>query len=119
MDETLYTTGLTHEGRTLVGGLWTMWTQEGFPLELSRIALKDRGCDPDWAEAMADASRTGSCPALMSQLEALLPEGDLLNLKAGFMRIVASGVSWDDFLKAKRRNGEGYLQALKNTATCN
>ena len=111
MDETLYITGLTHGGRTLVGGLWTMWAQEGFPLELSQIALRDQGHDPDWAEAMADASRTGNCPALMTQLEALLPEGDLLNLKAGFMRIVASGVSWDAFLKTKRQNGEKYLQS--------
>jgi hypothetical protein len=47
----------------------------------------------------------------MGQLAMLLPEDDLRNLKAGFMRIVASGVSWDDFLKAKRRNGEKYLQS--------
>lgn len=104
MTPVLYKTGETPEGKNLVGGLWTFWAQEGFPIEMQLLLLEERGLVPDWAEAMADASRSNELPALMGVLEGILPEGLVLDLKGSFSKLLSSGISPDQLLSRKRKN---------------
>jgi hypothetical protein len=105
-NEICYTTGCTSEGTTLIGGVWTLRDQEGFPLEMAHLIARDRGWAIDWAEAMADASRTNNCPALMDAIEAFLPAEAITHLKIGFFRMVTGGKSFDDIIAEKRANGK-------------
>ena len=68
----IYATGCTPEGAILIGGIWKLWEQEGFPIEMSHLICRDNGWAVDWLEAMADASCTNNCPALVKHIEAFL-----------------------------------------------
>lgn len=105
-DEIIYMTGCRLEGTPLIGGVWTLRDQEGFPLEMSHLVCRDKGWAIDWLEAMADASRSNNCPALMKAVEAFLPEPAVTHLKMGFMNIVRSGKSFDEVLAEKRASGK-------------
>lgn len=111
---TLYFTGCTPDRVLLMGGIWKLWEQEGFPLEMSFLVCRDKGMAVDWLEAMADASRTNNLPALMAALETFLPAETIQTLKAGFMRVLQSGETYEQILEGKRANGsafEGFFAA--------
>ena len=114
-DDIIYTTGCTPDGTPLIGGVWTLRDQEGFPLEMSHLVCRDKGWAIDWMEAMADASRSNNCPALMKAVEAFLPEHAVTHLKMGFMHMVRSGKSFDEVVAEKRANGkkmEAFVRAV-------
>jgi hypothetical protein len=109
----IYATGFTPEGVMLIGGIWKLWEQEGFPLEMSHLICRDRGCSVDWLEAMADASCTNNCPALMKHIEAFLPSETITALKLEFMRVLNSGKTSEQIVAEKQANGRA-LEAQKN-----
>lgn len=115
-DEVIYATGCTPDGITLIGGVWTLHDQEGFPLEMSHLTCQQNGWRIDWMEAMADASRSNNCPALMKAVEAFLPGDAITHLKLGFMHMVRSGKSFDDIVEAKRANGRKYAAFIRAVA---
>jgi hypothetical protein len=80
----IYTTGITPDGARLIGGVWTLWHQEGLPLEVSHLNCKQEGWAVDWMEAMADASLTDNLPALVDAITAFLPAEELQAIKARF-----------------------------------
>lgn len=57
--EIIYPTGSTPSGSVLIGGVFRMKDQEGFPLSESRDIARNNGCDVDWCEYLADAGRQG------------------------------------------------------------
>ena len=107
-DPVMYATGCTPEGVVLIGGIWKMWEQEGFPIELAHILCRDKGCAVDWFEAMCDASITNNCPALMRQIDAILPEDAIRKLKIGFMHAIKSGKTYEEMVSEKKRNGRAF-----------
>ena len=114
-EDVIYSTGCTPDGTILIGGVWTLRDQEGFPLEMSHLVARDKGWLIDWAEAMADASRSNNCPALMKAVEAFLPAHVITHLKVGFVQMVRSGKSFDEVIAEKRANGkksEAYVRAV-------
>lgn len=108
----IYTTGCTSSGVPLIAGVWTLWEQEGFPLEMSHLICQDSGWAVDWAEAMVDASVTNNCPALVKHIEAFLPSETILHLKVGFMHLVRSGRSYESILREKRENGKAFVEFI-------
>lgn len=100
--EIVYESGVTSDGTPLLGGVWTLWDREGFPLEMAHLSAQGKGIRIDWCEAMADASRSNNCPALMKQVEAFLDEETIMAMKAGFVRMVESGKSFDQIISEKR-----------------
>ena len=112
-ESVIYTTGLTSDGKQLIGGVWTLRDQEGFPLEMSYLIAQDRGWQIDWAEAMADASLSDRCPSLMQQIEAFLPESVILHLKLGFVFNVRSGKSFMDIMNEKRANAKKFDEFIQ------
>lgn len=84
----IYTTGVTPAGEQLIGGVWRLAHQDGFPLELSYVLACQGGWRIDWREAMADASLDDNLPALMRQIESFLDESSLLQLKVNFVRVM-------------------------------
>lgn len=114
-DEIIYATGCAPDGTPLIGGVWMLRDQEGFPLEMSHLICRDKGWAIDWMEAMADASRTNNCPALIKAVKAFLPEHALSHLKLGFMHMVRSGKSFEEVVAEKRANGkkmEAFVRAV-------
>jgi hypothetical protein len=103
--EIIYSTGCTPDGVILVGGVWTLWNQEGFPLEMSHIICIENGWAIDWMEAMADASQSNDCPSLMKSIETFLPEQTLSRLKTGFIQMVSAGKPFNEVVDDKRNNG--------------
>jgi hypothetical protein len=73
---------------------------------MSQIVSQQNGWCIDWMEAMADASRSNNCPALMKAVEAFLPEHAITHLKMGFMHMVRSGKTFDELVAEKRANGK-------------
>jgi hypothetical protein len=53
----LYFTGLTPDGRLLLGGVFRMKDEVGFPLDMSYEIAKEKGWLIDWMEYLADAGR--------------------------------------------------------------
>lgn len=53
----LYITGTTRDGIPLMGGIFAMKDQEGFPVDASLHECQHKGLCPDWAEYLADAGR--------------------------------------------------------------
>jgi len=104
-DEIIYCTGISLDGEMLIGGVWTLRDQEGFPLEMAHLVCRDKGWRIDWLEAMADASRQDKCPALMEQIEAFLPSDTVFMLKLGFVSAYRSGKTWEEIVADKRANG--------------
>ena len=104
----IYATGCTPDGITLIGGIWKLWEQEGFPLEMSHLVCRDKGWAVDWLEAMADASCTNNCPALMQHIEGFLPAETITVLKVGFMRVLNSGKSYEQIVADKQANGRKF-----------
>jgi hypothetical protein len=91
---TLFQTGINPEGKPLVGGLWRMAHEMGFPLEIAYLECQQHGWAPNWREAMEDASKDNNLPALMRQLETFLDEPTITRLKISYLALVGnSGLS--------------------------
>ena len=83
-EEIVYITGKTPDGKELVGGLWTLWSQEGFPIEMFHLKCEQEGTLVDWIEALADADRRNNLHALLMQMEAFLPTHIILGIGAAY-----------------------------------
>lgn len=124
MNNVLYITGLTEDLHTLIGGVWRMHHQEGFPLELSYITVKQSNFRIDWVEAMADASLDNNLHVLVKNIEVFLPEKEVTILKTLFAYLVRDkGMSYEDIMVMKKesaKNFETNVNILKswNTETC-
>jgi len=108
----IYPTGLTREGIPLIGGVWTLWEQEGFPLEMSHLVCQGNGWAVDWLEAMADATVTNNCPALMKHVEAFLPSGVVDAMQLGFVLQIDAGNAPAKILSDKRENGLKFSESI-------
>lgn len=98
----IYVTGYTAEHKPLFGGVWTAWHQNGFPLEMSHMILRDRGDAVDWMEAMADASCSNDLPALMGHIEGFLDTETVNALKMRFVMMLGTGVTYEQIVANKR-----------------
>ena len=107
-DSIVYCTGCTSEGVLLMGGIWTLWHQNGFPLEMSYLVCRDGGWVIDWLEAMADASVTNDLPALVGHIETFLPSETMTALKTGFMSTLGMGKTYAQIVAEKRANGQAF-----------
>lgn len=54
MNSPLYFTGITPKGKGLVGGIFKMQDQQGFPMDASFEELKGKDLEIDWLEALCD-----------------------------------------------------------------
>ena len=63
----IYQTAITTEGKCLLGGVWRLYRQEGFPVDLSFITIREMGHRPDYMEMMAEATMHGELERLMRQ----------------------------------------------------
>jgi hypothetical protein len=113
----IYATGCTPDGVTLIGGIWKLWEQEGFPLEMSHLICRDKGWAVDWLEAMADASCTHNCPALVKHIEAFLPDETMTALKLGFMRVLNSGKTYEQIVAEKQANCRAFEDFIRAALT--
>lgn len=104
----IYATGCTNLGITLIGGIWKLWEQEGFPLEMSHLVCRENGWAVDWSECMADACTTNNGPALMKHLEAFLTGETIHDLKLGFMHALNLGKTYDQIAAEKMKNGRAF-----------
>lgn len=103
MSRILYRTGRTPQGIPLLGGVWRLWHQDGFPLEMSYLFCQAEGLAIDWLEAMADASLTDNLPALMEAVEAFLPADVIQDLKLGFAGCLSMGKTPQMIVEEKRQ----------------
>jgi len=91
----LYFTGKTPEGKLLLGGVFKMHDQEGFPIEASFEECQRRGWLVDWMEALADCWLNNPL-----KFDAFVANAELLvdrPLKAKFS---FAGASWIEMNKA-------------------
>lgn len=51
----LYVTGINPEGKLLIGGVFRMKDEYGFPLDCSRDVIKEKGWEIDYLELLCDA----------------------------------------------------------------
>lgn len=113
--EIIHQTGVACDGAPLIGGVWTLRQQEGFPLEMAHLVCCSHGWHIDWLEAMCDASQTNDLPALWQQVSAFLPADDLRRMKIGFAVFLArAGKTCAELVAEKRKNGAGLSMALLN-----
>lgn len=87
----------------LIGGVWTLWHQDGFPLEMAWMTARGNGWGVDWMEAMIDASRTDNCPVLMDHISTFLDAETLTALKVRFVLMVRTGKTFDELYADKRK----------------
>lgn len=72
--DTIYITGLTPEGTPLVGGIWRMYRQEGFPVDLSIMIIREKSCLPDIMELFAEATIHMELPQVQKQCPELFDD---------------------------------------------
>lgn len=98
--DTIYVTGLTDSGDLLCGGIWRLYRQEGFPVDLSVLILREKGVLPDLCEMMAEASMHSELP----QLEKQCPELFTPEAKLKFMALLErEGYPQEDYTVAAER----------------
>jgi len=95
--DTIYITGITDAGTPLIGGLWRLYRQEGFPLDLSLLIVREKGCAPDIAELFAEATIHSELPQVHKQASELFTT-ETQNM---WLRMVATN-SGDQFLAAEQ-----------------
>lgn len=81
-DSILFASATDSTGRTLLGGAWRLWMQEGFPLEMLQVLCAQRGLGIDWREAMTSAAQTNNLPACVAQMEQFIPRHEMSEIKA-------------------------------------
>jgi len=99
----IYITGFALDGSPLIGGVWKMWHQQGFPLEMSHLVCAGKGWRVDWLDAMADASISGNLPSLMKHVESFLANEVIEQLKTGFIRAIRGGKTYEQIVEEKHR----------------
>src|SRR5574338_1516675 len=69
-------TGVSDTGKPLMGGLFTLKDEKGFPLDMAYELCLENGFLPDWAEALADAGSQSivKFDALVNELGFLIGE---------------------------------------------
>jgi hypothetical protein len=75
MSKTLYTTGLTSDGYFLIGGIYRMKDELGFPLDASLdYCIESGNLVIDWCECLADAGsqKDWKFDSVLEELEMLL-----------------------------------------------
>ena len=113
-DSIIYATGSTPDGTVLIGGVWTLWDQEGFPLEMSHLLCQQKGWAVDWLEAMADASRTHNLPSLMDHVQTFLPDHVVERLREGFL-LVLKTKAYEQIVEEKRTNGHAFEEFMQSS----
>lgn len=102
MNNPIYITDISKDhGHLMIGGVWRLWHQDGFPVEMSWLHARDQGNYVDWVEAMADASTDDNLPALVKQMESFLTPEDMMNCKMRFMALLNSGQTYQSILDSK------------------
>lgn len=109
----LYITGYTTDGYPLLGGVWTLWHQDGFPLEMSHLICRESNIQIDWLEAMADASRTYNLHTIVKAIEDFLPTDMMTYLKWGFMQVFKDHKNYELVVEQKRANGEKVTESFQ------
>lgn len=99
---TIYPTGYTTDGKLLLGGVWTHYHQNGFPVEMSYMSAQARGARIDWLEAMADASTTDNLPALVEEMTTFMPKETVDEIGARFADMISKGHTYDSILESKK-----------------
>lgn len=87
----LYVTGVTPEGQPLVGGVYRMKDEFGFPIDLSVLVLREKGANVDWLELLADAGRQSDASKLLDAVAELEAQAqiDVAHIKASFAAIIS------------------------------
>lgn len=80
----IYITGISDSDRILVGGVWRLYHECGFPVESSHMICKENGLLVDWMDAMVDASTDNNLPALVRQMESFIPEKEMAQIKLSY-----------------------------------
>ena len=97
----LYMTGITPDGSPLIGGIYTLKDQSGFPLDMSYEEVRRMGACPDWAECLADAG--AQCiikfDGVVTELSCLLGEAHAAEIVSKFKQWGAAlaaevGMDW-------------------------
>ena len=117
MSNPLYVSGCTSDGTFLVGGGWTLYAQEGFPLELLHIESTSRGYAVDWCEAAADASATNQLERFWKIVSAFLDESARWGIMSGVSRMrktCACEQDWANVVAQKRANGSALVNFLSD-----
>ncbi len=104
----IYTTGYTQQGVELVGGIWTLFDQEGFPIEMSYLKLKQDGKRVDWIEAMASASLSNNLPSLVAQMSLFMGESELNLIKVLYSTLLKLGKTPEIIMEMKRLKAPTY-----------
>jgi hypothetical protein len=103
-DQIIYPTGITQTGELLMGGVWKLWNEAGFPIEMSWLFFRDQNWGIDWMEAMADASTSNNLPSLMEKIAAFLPQEEIGEIKVKFMCLLRNGKNYEQILADKKSN---------------
>ena len=74
MNSSLYITGTTSKGTKLIGGIWRVYRQHGFPVDLSLLEVREHGALPDVCEMMAEASLHDEPPQQVKQVPELFTD---------------------------------------------
>lgn len=76
MNPILWCSGISTRNRPQWAGVYTMQTQEGFPVDMSFEMLREKGYDVDWREAYLSAMERhpNEYETLVSQAKQLDPE---------------------------------------------
>lgn len=102
-----YISGLTEDKRPLLAGVWRMKHQEGFPVEMSHLLVRDRGYLIDWMEAMADASIDNNLPILWGEIEQFLTQDQQIDLQIRFMTLLKQhGGNYTEIVRLKKARGD-------------
>lgn len=67
INDIIYITGLTPEGIPLVGGIWRIYRQQGFPVDISLMEIREKGYLPDIMELFAESTFYAELPQVRKQ----------------------------------------------------
>lgn len=71
INDIIYITGLTPEGIPLVGGIWRIYRQQGFPVDISLMEIREKGYLPDIMELFAESTFYAELPQVRKQVPEL------------------------------------------------
>ena len=89
MSKTVYITGMTSEGQFLLGGVYRMKDELGFPLDASLDYCIERGnLVIDWCEFLADvgSQKDWKFDSVLEELEILLNKNTTENIRKNFLQ---------------------------------
>jgi hypothetical protein len=97
--DTIYITGLTPDGIPLVGGIWRLYRQEGFPVDLSLLTIREKELVPDIMELFAEATIHYELPQAFKQCPEIFTD--------------EAKTKWLVYLKANGENETDQFQAAE------